>query len=228
MYIVINGGGKIAEYLAITMLKKGHEVAVIELDEKASERLSLALPGALVIQGDGCDSVFQADAGTSEADVFVATTGNDDDNLVSCEIAKLVFDVPRTIARVNSPKNERIFRRMGIEAVSSTSIISRMIEEEALEGAVRAVMSLNQGDVVMTEITIPPLHSKNGVHMVDGVAGRRVADISLPKGSLLAAVGHNDSLEIVSGETILFPGDTVVILSKSGLEDRVKEVLLNL
>ena len=76
-------------------------------------------------------------------------------NLVSCEVASTVFGVSRTIARVNSPRNERIFRRMGIEAVSSTSVISRLIEKEALEGAVHAVMSLSQGNLLITEVTIP-------------------------------------------------------------------------
>jgi trk system potassium uptake protein TrkA len=156
MYIVINGGGKIGEYLATKMLSNHHEVAIIEQSSKRIDHLALALPGkALMIHGDGCDSVYQADAGTGQADIFVATTGLDDVNLVSCEIASLVFGVPRVIARVNNPKNERIFRRVGIEAVSSTTVITRLIESEATEGAVHAIMSLTQGNLVLTEVNIP-------------------------------------------------------------------------
>jgi trk system potassium uptake protein TrkA len=220
MYIVINGGGKVGEYLAKTLLGNGHEVAVIELNEKRIEHLSMALPPqALIISGDGCDSVYQADAGCAQADIFVATTGDDDVNLVSCEIAQLVFSVSRTIARINSPKNERIFRRMGIEAVSSTSVISRLIEQEALEGAVHVVMSLSQGNLVITEVSIPK-QSLRGES-----AGVRVADIKLPEGALLVAVSRGETLDIVKGSTMLYPGDVVMVVSNEGLEDEVRDVL---
>jgi trk system potassium uptake protein TrkA len=228
MYVVINGGGKIGEYLATKLLGNHHEVAVIEQSAKRIDHLALVLPGkALMILGDGCDSVYQADAGTSEADIFVATTGSDDVNLVSCEIASLVFDVPRTIARVNNPKNERIFRRVGIEAVSSTTVITRLIETEAIEGAVHAVMSLTQGDLVLTEVNIP---RRSGTLNEDDDArpGRRVADISLPEGSLLIAVGRGESLEVVTGSTVLYPGDVVICVSKEGLENAVRDTLRSL
>ena len=96
----------------------------------------MALQGRyLVIHGDGCDSKYQEDAGIRRADVFVATTGQDDDNLVSCEIAQRVFNVPRCIARVNNPKNLRIFREVGIESVSSTTLIANLIEARDAAGA---------------------------------------------------------------------------------------------
>uniref|UniRef100_UPI0026749C25 potassium channel family protein n=1 Tax=uncultured Adlercreutzia sp. TaxID=875803 RepID=UPI0026749C25 len=131
MYVVIAGGGKIGSYLASTLLKSGNEVAVIEQKLATADRLSMSLEGRyLVIQGDGCDSRYQEDAGIRGADVFVSTTGQDDSNLVSCEIAQRVFHVPRCIARVNNPKNLRIFREVGIECVSSTTLIANLIEEE--------------------------------------------------------------------------------------------------
>jgi trk system potassium uptake protein TrkA len=131
MYIVINGGGKIGEFLATEMLESGHAVAVIEKNPKKAERLALLLDKAvLVINGDGCDSTVQADAGVDNADIFVATTGADDVNLVSCEIATMIHSAKRSIARVNNPKNERIFLKIGVEAVSSTFVIARMIESE--------------------------------------------------------------------------------------------------
>jgi trk system potassium uptake protein TrkA len=223
MYIVITGGGKIGEYLAAQMNRKGHEVAVIEQNKTKAERLAQALPNnILVIQGDGCDSTFQADAGCAHADIFVATTGHDDDNLVSCEIAKLVFNVPRAIARVNSPKNAQIFKKMGIEAVSSTAVISRLIEMEVTQGAMYAVMSLSQGDLVLTEVTLPC--SMTGKEK----AGKRVSELTMPPDSLLVAVGEGSNLSLVSGHTILDPGDTVIVASKQGVEDQVRDMLLNL
>ena len=116
----------------------------------------MALQGRyLVIHGDGCDSKYQEDAGIRRADVFVATTGQDDDNLVSCEIAQRVFNVPRCIARVNSPKNLRIFKEVGIECVSSTTLIANLIEEETLLGSVSVASSLTHGNVMLTEIVVP-------------------------------------------------------------------------
>jgi trk system potassium uptake protein TrkA len=196
---------------------------VIEQNKTKAERLSQALPNnILVIQGDGCDSTFQSDAGCSHADIFVATTGHDDDNLVSCEIAKLVFNVPRAIARVNSPKNAQIFKKMGIEAVSSTAVISRLIEMEVTQGAMYAVMSLSQGDLVLTEVTLPC--SLTGKEK----AGKRVSELTLPADSLLVAVGEGSNLSLVSGHTILDPGDTVIVASKQGVEDQVRDTLLSL
>ncbi|MDR0500196.1 MAG: TrkA family potassium uptake protein [Coriobacteriales bacterium] len=225
MQIIINGGGKIGEQLATQLTASGHQVAIIETNKKKIERLASKLPHhVLMILGDGCDSIYQADAGAGHADIFVATTGADDVNLVSCEIASLVHNVPRTIARVNNPKNERIFRRMGIEAVSSTTIISRLIEMEANQGAVHAILSLSQGDLVVTEVPIPRT-------MVGGKqVGKRVADIAsaLPKDSLLVAVGEGSSMELVNGDTVLHPGDVVLTVSKPGLQEQIRDAFNSL
>ncbi|MDR2713997.1 MAG: TrkA family potassium uptake protein [Coriobacteriales bacterium] len=225
MHIIINGGGKIGEYLAAKMIASGHRVAIIEQSKRKIDQLAAKLPQqVLMILGDGCDSTFQMDAGAEHADIFVATTGADDANLVSCEIASLVSKIPRVIARVNTPKNERIFRRLGIEAVSSTSIISRLIEAEATQGAMHAVMSLTQGDLVMTEVTIPLCPD------CAGEQGKTVAEIKplLPEESLLVAVGRGESLAIVNGSTVLQPGDAVMVVSKQGFEEDVRTALTQL
>ena len=143
MYVVIMGGGKVGEYLATVLLNSGNDVALIEKDLATADKLSIVLQGSyLVIHGDGCDSKYQEDAGIRRADVFVAATGQDDNNLVSCEIAQRVFSVPRCIARVNHPKNLRIFKEVGIECVSSTTLIANLIEEETLVVALATVEKL--------------------------------------------------------------------------------------
>ncbi len=225
MRIVINGGGKIGEYLANTMHAKGHQVSIIELDKKKIERLSQHIPQqVLLIYGDGCDSRYQRDAGIENADIFVTTTGADDVNLVACEIASLVFNAPRTIARVSNPKNNRIFRRMGIEVVSSTAVISRLIEMEATEGAMHALLSITQGDLIVMEMS---LAAKVGSKAPEG---RRVADISplLPDESLLVAVGDGSNLRLVNGNTMLYPGDSLIAVSKQESEAEVRKVLSKL
>lgn len=210
MYIVINGGGKIGEYLATIMLKEGNEVAIIEEDPETADRLSGILTGRyMVICGDGCMSRYQEDADIRRADVFVSTTGQDDDNLVSCEIATRVFNVPRCIARVNSPKNLRIFREVGIECVSSTTLIATIIEEDAMLGGISVLSSLSHGNVALNEVTVPRMkHHDND----EGVLAKNVA---LPDGCLLVAVSRedDDDMEVVGAETVLLPGDVVVLAS---------------
>lgn len=206
MYIVINGGGKVGEYLATVLLESGNEVAIIERDASVADRLSMILQGRyLVIRGDGCDSRYQEDAGIRKADVFVAATGQDDNNLVSCEIASRIYGVQRCIARVNAPKNQRIFRALGIEAISSTEMIANLIEEETLMGAVSVVSSLTHGDVVLIELSVPRLADRVGRE------GMLVHDIEMPENSLIVAVSAKDDVEVVGEETRIYPGDTVVV-----------------
>ncbi len=204
MYIVINGGGKVGEYLAQRMLKSGNEVAIIEKDARTADMLAHSLVGPfLVVCGDGCMSRYQADANIRKADVFVATTGQDESNLMSCEIANRTFNVPRVIARVNSPKNLRIFREVGIEAISSTTLIANIIEEDAMLGSIRVLSTLTRGSIALNEVTVP--HMK---HHSDE-EGVLALDIEMPDGALIVAVSgdEDDDMEVVGEDTRLFPGD---------------------
>ena len=117
------GGGKVGAFLADALDDKGHSVAVIERSKELCERLA-ATTSAVVIHGDGCDLRYQEEAEVGESDVFAAVTGDDDDNLVACQLAKTYFQVPRTVARVNNPKNEPIFNKLGVDAISSTTVIA--------------------------------------------------------------------------------------------------------
>ncbi len=217
MYIVIAGGGKVGEYLASVLLQSGNDVAIIDIDLATANRLSVVLEGRyLVIHGDGCDSKYQEDAGIRRADVFVATTGQDDNNLVSCEIAQRVFNVPRCIARVNSPKNLRIFKEVGIECVSSTTLIANLIEEETLLGSVSVASSLTHGDVLLSEVVVPRMrHHSND-------AGVLVSSIPMPERSLIAAVSTKDDVEVVTEDSVLFPGDKAVVVADTSVLDKVR------
>lgn len=219
MYIVIVGGGKVGEYLATVLLQSGNDVAIIDENLATADRLSVTLQGRyLVIHGDGCDSKYQEDAGIRKADIFVATTGQDDDNLVSCEIAQRVFNVPRCIARVNSPKNLRIFREVGIECVSSTTLIANLIEEEALLGSVSIASSLSHGNVMLSEIAVPRMKYHNNE------MGIAVEEIDMPAGSLIAAVSTPDDVEVASPGTVLYPGDKAIVVVDSDMVDEVRMV----
>lgn len=219
MYIVIAGGGKIGEYLAGVLLQSGNAVAIIEEDLDTADCLSMVLEGRyLVIHGDGCDSKCQEDAGIRRADVFVATTGQDDDNLVSCEIAQRVFNVPRCIARVNSPKNNRIFKEVGIECVSSTTLIANLIEEETLLGSMSVAGLLTHGNVMLAEVVVPKMRHH------DNEEGIEVGQIDMPEGSIIVAVSTRDDVEVVSSDTALYSGDKAIVAADSDVLDEVRAV----
>ncbi len=220
MYIVINGGGKVASYLARIMVEAGHDVALIEKRAEIVEKLVAELPRrALVIHGDGCDATYQEDAGVGRADVFVASTGDDDDNLVACQLAKVAFAVPRAIARVNNPKNEHIFNALGIEAISSTTIISRMIEEEATVGDIRTLIALRKGNMAIVEIELPTDRCV--------VCNKAVAELDLPSDCILVAIvrGEDDEVVTVHGDTRLQPGDVVIAFTAVSREKQLKKAL---
>ena len=225
MYIVIAGGGKIGEYLASVLLWSGNDVAVIEEDLATADRLSVVLQGRyLVIHGDGCDSKYQEDAGIRRADVFVATTGQDDDNLVSCEIAQRVFNVPRCIARVNSPKNLRIFKEVGIECVSSTTLIANLIEEETLLGSMSVASSLTRGNVTLIEVVMPRMrHHSNE-------AGILASSVPMRPKSMIVAVSpkDDDDVEVVDDDTVMYAGDTAIVVADNEVLDDVRALFKGL
>ena len=209
MYIIIAGGGKVGEYLASDMLRDGHTVVVIEQDAETADRLSIVLKNRklMVVLGDACDSGFQKDAGIAKADVFVAATGHDDTNLVACEIAQRVFNVPRCVARVNSPKNRDIFKRVGVESISSTELISSLIKEEMTSGAVSVVTSLAGGNIVLAEVSIPRMRAHS--------SGIALADIDMPEGSQIIAVVTEGGAELATDGTFLNPGDSAVVIAEA-------------
>src|SRR5207237_10666551 len=145
MYVVVVGGGKVGYYLTKSLLAENYEVVLSEKERHRAEELADELGESVVVRGDGCEAGFLAEIGTHRADGFVAVTGDDEDNLVSCQMAKVKFQVPRTIARVNNPKNQAIFQRLGIDVtVSATNIILAIITQEIPKHAMVNLISLKQ------------------------------------------------------------------------------------
>lgn len=218
MFIVINGGGKVASFLARTLIERGHNVALIEKRSEVAEKLASELPKhPLIILGDGCDVQFQEDAGVGHADVFAAVTGDDDDNLVSCQLAKTAFGVPRAVARVNNPKNQHIFNALGVEAISSTTIIARMIEEESTIGDIHTLASLRKGNMAVVEIELPTDRCV--------VCDKRVADLHLPIDCVLFAIVRGENVITVHGDTTMQAGDVVVAFTAVEHEAALKRAL---
>src|SRR5919199_1511638 len=154
MYFIVAGGGKVGYYLAKELVEQGNEVLVIERDGRHCAFIQEDL-GDIVMHGDAAEATVLAEAGTARADVIVAVTGDDEDNLVICQVAKKRFQVPRAIARINNPKNEQIFRMLGIDAtVSSTDIILGVLEQELPAHSVIPLLRLRHADVEVVETVL--------------------------------------------------------------------------
>jgi trk system potassium uptake protein TrkA len=217
MYIVVAGGGKVGFYLARALINEGHEVLVIERDRRKCEIISEEL-GSVVTRGDAAELSTLSEAGVNRADVVVAVTGDDEDNLVICQLAKKKFTVPRTIARINNPKNEHIFRLLGIDAtVSSTEVIMSYIEHELPTRALVHLLRLRRANLEIVEATIP-----DGARVV----GHEIREIKLPPESVVLMVVRGGTPIVPSGMTVLQAGDEIISLTKSDQERDLRDVLL--
>lgn len=216
IYVVISGGGKVGSFLARKLSEKGNAVTVIEKNEKVCRELASSLD-IMVIHGDACDYRYQEEAQVDRADVFAAVTGDDDDNLVACQLAKVSFQVPRTVARVNNPKNERIFQLMGIDAISSTTVISELIERRASLGDIITLYTLKKGNLAIVEVDIPEEGSE--------ACCRPIKELGLPKGCVLVAVVRGDEAIVPHGGDVLQPGDSVIAVTSVENEERLTRIL---
>jgi trk/ktr system potassium uptake protein len=218
IYIVISGGGKVGSFLGKRLLDKGHAVAIIEKDPAICESLSMDM-NALVINGDACDLRFQEEAHVERADVFAAVTGDDDDNLVACQLAKVSFEIPRAVARVNNPKNEHIFNFMGIDAISSTTIIGELVERETTIGDIITLYTLQRGRLAMVELDIPEAGS--------AACGRELKDLGLPKGCVIVSIIRGDEAIVPHGGDVLQPGDSVIAIASVDQEGCLRDALVS-
>src|SRR5919202_4766654 len=167
MYAIVAGGGKVGYYLAKELVGQGHEVLVIEKDRRRCRLIEEDL-GNIVMEGDAAEASVLGEAGSERADVIVAVTGDDEDNLVICQVAKKRFQVPRAIARINNPKNEQIFRMLGIDAtVSSTDVILGVLEQELPAHALIPLLRLRHADVEVVETVLDDSSPVVGTNLRD-------------------------------------------------------------
>ena len=217
MYIIIVGGGRLGYYLARTLLDEKHEVLIIEKDAVAVQTINSDMNNTC-IKGDGCETAVLAEAGTNRADIFISVTGDDEDNLVACQVAKYKFNVPRTIARVRNPRHEILFKKLGIDVtVSSTAIILEYIKHEVPTNLLTHLLSIEEKGVEIVEIKIQP-DSKT--------IGTAIKDITLPPESILALIIHRDSKPSVpTPATILQAEDQIIAVTSPDTEDLLRTAL---
>ncbi|MFH1826405.1 MAG: NAD-binding protein [bacterium] len=217
MYVLIVGGGKVGDSLARALANGGYDVALVEKEESFARRIAEEIDKVLVIAGDGCDPAKLEDAGIARAQVLAAVTGDDEDNLIICQLARDTFGVPRVIARVNNPRNEITFQKLGIDTVSSTTIITKLIEEEATIGDIFTLLALKRGKLSIVEAILKPKSP---------VINKAIKDIRIPADSILATIVRENHIIFPKGETTLLPGDSVIALSTIEQEKALREALV--
>jgi trk system potassium uptake protein TrkA len=217
MYIIVVGGGKVGYYLAKELVEDGHEVLVIEKNAAKAERIAEEL-GDISLAGDGCEASTMEMAGFGRADMVLAVTGDDEDNLVVCQVAKKKFKVRRTVARINNPKNEEIFKKLGIDTtVSATTAILAQIEQELPAHPLIPLLTLKGGGLEIVEVKVPE-HS--------AVVGKRIGEILLPQQSIIALIVDQDGVpRVPKDDTVVRAGDEVVAVTRTENEDSLRAVL---
>lgn len=216
MRIVVVGGGKVGYYLVQTLVHKGHQVSVIEQDGDLCNRIATEF-GILVIEGDGTSLQTLEDAGIADAQAIAAVTGQDETNLVICQLAKRVFKVPRAIARCNNPKNRAVFRRLGVDAaISSTAIIADYMEREVALDAIKTLLTFESADMALLEADLG---------LQSPAAGKEVKDLPLPQDCVLVAVIRGEHVIFPRGDTRLAAGDAVLAMTTEDRKAELKRVL---
>jgi trk system potassium uptake protein TrkA len=216
MFIVIAGGGKIGLHLIRALLAQDHEVALIERDRRVCEMVYNEFNEVVVINGDGTNPELLTRAGIEQADVVVAVAGRDQDNYMICKMAKYLFGVKRTLARVNDPRNEDLFRLAGVDLfISVTAMVARAIEYEIIPHEAMTLFTWHERMSVV-EVDLP------GDAPVIGLPLRK---LDLPDNSLLAAIWRDGEALIPDGNTTLQAGDEVFAITLKGREDELRQSL---
>lgn len=203
MYIIVGGGGDIGYYVTKSLFNQGHEVLLIEKGAVRYQSLKEEL-GQSVFRGDACEARTMDEVGAGRADVVIAVTGEDEDNMVICQLAKKRYKVGRTMARLNNPKHEDIFQRAGIDIiVSPTKTILSLIEAELPSSRFVPLMTLKSAGVEIIEVRIPAESS---------VAGKTLGAVNLPRSCNLALIIRDKQFVTPTAETVLQPNDDVFAL----------------
>lgn len=206
MRVILVGEGKPLYFLARQFVAKGHQITIIDRDAGECESLARRLEKCVTVLGDGSDPGVLEDAGARQADVLVALTAEDQDNLIACQIAQQMFAVPRVIALVNDPDNEQVFKQLGVtEAISATRIVATLLEEQAELEEVINLLPIAEGRIQVAEVVIG-----------EGAPARdkTLRELSLPEDTLIAGIIRDGDVHVPRGSTRLHAGDTVILMAR--------------
>jgi len=216
MYIIIVGAGKVGYFLTKRLVLSKHTVSIVEKDKSICEEIAMELE-VLVVQGDGCDPLVLEKAQVGRADVLAAVTGDDEDNLIICQLAKERFNVGRTVGRVNNPDNEHTFAELGVDVpIDSTKIIAKIIEEEVSFSDFVNLMSFKRGKLAIVRVDLPA---------DSPVINKQLQDIELPRDSVLVSIVRGEEVIVPKGNTVLKIGDDIIALTFVGNEPQLINLL---
>lgn len=218
MFVIVVGGGKTGSQLCTLLRNEGHTVKIIENRESVLERLKKELPADIIVAGDGSSPSILESAGIESAHVLAAVTGEDEANLVVTSLARFEYKVPRTIARVNNPKNAWLFNQdMGVDvALSQPEILAKLIVEEMSLGDMMTLLKLRRGEYSVVE---------EKVHPTSKAAGKAVRDITLPPECVLVAILRQGRLIIPRGDTVINEVDEIIALVHSSQLAKLAQIL---
>ncbi len=218
MLAVIVGGGRGGSYLARDLQSQGYQVKVVDRRPEIVAKLRQEIEGE-VICGDGCSPQVLEQIGAENADLVVAITHDDEDNLVVCRLAKHHFHARRVIARVNNPRNEWLYTKAwGVDvAISQVHLTAKVIEEEIGLGELVTLLKLNRGEAALVEMRLP-----EGCPCL----GQAIRDLTLPADSVIVSISRGGKLVIPRGGTQLQAGDEILAVSTVAAEKALKDVLV--
>jgi trk system potassium uptake protein TrkA len=216
MYIIVVGCGRVGSALARTLVSIGHEVLVIDKNPARCEAIAGEL-GSVAQEGDGCQVRVLREAGVSRADMLVATTGSDEDNLAACQVAKELFNVPTTMAVVNYPQNEALFEVLGVDqAVNATQLVLSTLENEIAGRPLVHLINLRGTDRRVVNLRIPPDAA---------VVGKPLSEVVLPPNTFITLMVRAGEPIIPDEETVLGGGNEVLAVTTTGEEEMLWETL---
>ncbi len=216
MNILIVGGEKLGYFVARLFISKGHNVTIINRDQRECTRLARRLKSTIV-HGDGTDLTILQEAGARAADAVLAATANDEDNLVICQLASFHFGVPRTLALVNDPDNEQMFQQLRITgALSITRLLASLIEQRTRFDDVINLVPVGEGKLNVTEILLKE---------TSPVVGKTLTQVALPENSLIASIMRNGEPIVPRGPTTLAAGDRLILITLPENHGRVLKQL---
>ncbi len=216
MNIMIIGGRERAKFLVKSFISKGHTVTVINEDYELCEKLSRKYK-ANFVYGDGTKPHVLEDAGIVYSDILIALTPKDQDNLVVCQLAKKVYGVNKTFATVNDPKNIELFKKFGIDTViSTTSIISSIIEQRIFIDDISNLVPIEEGKVALMELEI---------HQDYPIVGKKLKDINLPDQSIIGCIIRKGDAVIPKGDSAMLVGDKLIVFSLPDVQSEVIKII---
>lgn len=218
MSIMIVGGGSLGAFLAELMEEKKEKVVLIEKEEGKIEKLKKDLKNSVIIHGNGCNIDVLKNAGIYGAEVVVACTRHDEDNIIICQLAKFEFGVSKVVSRINNPKNEWLFTKdMGVDAaVSSARILARLIEEETELSHITTVLNLSAGKISLV---------KGEIEINSKAANKKLKELILPKDCIIMTIVRNNEVLLPNGDSILLPGDEILTVVADEGREEFKEML---